>query len=157
VKPTKTPTPSPTPPCEPTATSTAIGLGDQLPLNAQGVFSRPSKPGQVAYRDVTNSLNTAFRTNNCTAVVYSGNGIFTATQTGCCCIDAETDSVFSQEFSVNVNGAPECAACPQPPTPTPSVKADGAAASSADDSAQETPVDSQETPEDSEATPEASP
>jgi hypothetical protein len=137
VRPTKTPTPSPTPICSPTATSTAIGLADQLQLNAQGIFSKPSKPKKVTYRDITNSPNTAFRTNGgCNAVVYQGNGLFIGNQTGCCCIGAQSGSIFSQQFSVNVNGAPACAACPQPPTtPTPAAEPRGdTATSSADNS-----------------------
>jgi hypothetical protein len=121
---TKTPTPSPTPICSPLATSTPIGIGDNLQLNAQGIFSRPSKPGQVRYSDVTPPTGGAtFRTNpSCAAVVISNTNpaIFIGTQTGCCCILAADGSVFSREFSVNVNGAPDCD-CPNPATPTPAL------------------------------------
>ena len=156
VKPTKTPTPTPTPLCSPTATSTAIGLGDQLQLNAQGIFSKPSKPGKEAYRDVTPPSGSAtFLTDPlCKAVAYSGNGIFIATQPGCCCIGAADGRILSREFSVNVNGAPECAACPQPSTtPTPAFEPgdDAAATRSADDSGVGP------TPDDSEVTPGGSP
>jgi hypothetical protein len=119
---TKTPTPSPTPPCQPTATSTPLGIGDQLQLNAQGIFTRPSHPGKYRYRDVTPPNGGAtFRTNSsCSAVVVSTTnpGIFVGTQTGCCCILASDGSILSPEFSVNVNGAPDCD-CSQPVTPFP--------------------------------------
>ena len=128
---TKTPTPTPTPPCSPVATSTPLGLGESLQLNAQGIFSRPTFPGKVRYRDVTPPTGGAafFATSGtnpnqtCTALAYSANGVFVGTQTGCCCVLASDGSVFSQAFSVMVNGAPACE-CQQPSTPTPTPKAD---------------------------------
>lgn len=143
---TKTPTPSPTPPCSPVATSTPLGIGDNLQLNAQGIFSRPSLPGEFRFRDVTPPNGGAlFFTNNvsnpnqiCTAVVVSPTnpGIFVGTETGCCCILASDGSILSQEFSVNVNGASDCD-CPQPatPLPTPKLVPDDTDGSPASDSA----------------------
>jgi hypothetical protein len=95
-------------------------LGDSLQLNAQGIFTRPSKPGQRTYHDVTPPNGGAlFFANNgsnqtCTALAYStaNNGVFIGTSTGCCCVAAADGSVRSRSFSVNVNGAPDCD-CPQ--------------------------------------------
>ena len=147
---TKTPTPSPTPPCQPTAASTALGIGDQLQLNAQGIFTRPSKPGKFRYHDVTPPNGGAtFLTNGCSAVVASTTnpGIFIGTQTGCCCILASDGSVFSQAFSVNVNGAPECPECTQPGTPFPTPSATPTPKFLLDDDSASTNADVSPTPD----------
>jgi len=163
---TKTPTPSPTPVCGPFATSTPLGIGDQLQLNAQGVFTRPSNPGKFRYHDVTPPDGGAnFFTNSCSAVVISPTnpGIFIGTQTGCCCIVATDGSVHSPEFSVNVNGAPDCD-CPQPGTPFPTPSATPTPKFLLDDDSVSNGVDVSPTPDaanapydDSDARPETSP
>jgi len=153
---TKTPTPSPTPPCTPFATSTPIDIGDQLQLNAQGVFTRPSNPGKYRYHDVTPPnggalffpSNPANPNQACEAVVVSPTnpGIFVGTQTGCCCIRAADGSVFSREFSVSVNGAPDCD-CPQPVTPIPTPSAKPTPKFLVDDSSDSGDVDVSPTPD----------
>jgi hypothetical protein len=80
-------------------------------------------------------------------------GVFIGTQTGCCCILAADGSVFSQEFSVDVNGAPDC--CANSPTPTPALVPDDSDESNNGDSSADDSTGSSSN--DSEATPELSP